>query len=196
MRWVHMVALSALVSSVGCAAAPKAAGPSDVQRSYAEPSAYVAVGAAFASEQFDTTGNISADDALATSLRAGYRFDSNLAAEVMVEGLSDFDLELGGTSIGDVDGWNIGVNLRGYASTGSVQPYALIGIGLMDLDLNAGGATPRVNDSDLFTRLGLGVETIVSDDVIISLDGSYVIPFNDLDDFEYFTLGVGLGVRF
>ena len=43
---------------------------------------------------------------------------------------------------------------------------------------------------------GGGLDTYVTENIVVALDVTYVLPFGDLDDYDYFSLGLGVAYRF
>ena len=74
---------------------------------------------------------------------------------------------------------------------GRIQPYLLGGLGAMAA-ANIDISTPVA----FAGRAGLGVDYFLNDALSVNLDGSYVWPIQNLEGFEYFSLGLGLRYHF
>ena len=79
------------------------------------------------------------------------------------------------------------------SAKGPIQPYALGGVGLLFADL--GGA---VSDSEegLVTRFGGGLDLYFSENIVATFEGTYVLPFDDVDRFDYVSFTWGFQYRF
>ena len=153
---------------------------------------YLGAGASFANEEFDLPPGVDADDAAALDLLAGYRVTPQVAVEGQAQFLSDFDLD--GIGGGDIDG----VALTGSAKlfpvpASPIQPYALLGAGILDLD---GPSRIDANETSWMFQLGAGVDFPIADRTLLEVRGDYRFPQGSLDDFQYWTLGANVQYRF
>lgn len=153
---------------------------------------YAGAGASFANEKFDLPSGIHADDAAALDLFAGYRVRPELAVEAQAQFLSDFDLD--GSGGGDIDGFALTGSAKVFPVTsGPIQPFGLLGVGILDLD---GPRRIDANETNWLFQLGAGIDFPVADRTILEVRGDYRFPQGALDDFEYWTLGANVQYRF
>jgi len=148
--------------------------------------AFLAGGVNGSFEDFDT-GALDFDDAVGFGVRGGYRFEDWIAAEFQYEWSGTFD---GNFLSSEIDLYYIGANARIYPVGVWIQPYALIGVGLLygRLDTAIGDA----DETAAAFRLGAGTEIPVFDRLRLTLEASYVIPTGDLEDFDYASVGAGI----
>ncbi len=154
---------------------------------FARPGVYFGAGGTYAIENFDVPG-YNLDNTFGFNVRAGYRAIPNLAVELEYEWYDDFGIQ--GV---EVDGWALTVNGKGYLATGRVQPFVLVGLGVIHGEASAGGLS--LDDEAFGVRLGAGIDAYTTENLVISIDASYVLPTGNLDDFQYFALGWGLQWR-
>ena len=112
-------------------------------------------------------------------------------------------------------------NLKAHLLTGPYQPFLLVGGGMMtvkseiketdkmyETETVQGEVVPKFPDwpgiagSDRTTEFalrfggGLDVYSFGTDSVVITAGVDYVLPFGDLEDFDYVSISVGLQYRF
>jgi len=146
---------------------------------------YLAGGAGAAIHNFDDEG-FDFSQAGGGNGRFGYR----IARWVAVEGQYDFAGRYDASGVeADLRLHTATVNARAYPREGLLQPYGLVGLGVMhaNLDADAGDAS----DEGFAMRVGAGVDLFADGIVTLFLETSYVIPFGDVDDFQYATIGGG-----
>lgn len=132
----------------------------------------------------------SVDESLGASVKVGYRLNPRFAGEVEFEWLSGFDLLVDGSKAGEIESWIATGNAKGYLLTGSIQPFLLVGGGVMQAKGGTGRAT------DIAWRFGGGLEMYVSRRFVLTVDADYVLPIFDLEDLDYISMGVGFQYRF
>lgn len=138
----------------------------------------------------------------------GYRVHPYLAVEAELEWMaflgwqSDENISGNGLSRNleiDIDTLVITGNLKPYFMTGRIQPYALIGAGVMfeEFGVEYDGFNDDEHHRDFAMRFGAGVEYYATDEVVLTLKGSYVLPFGTVQDRGYISFGLlGLSYRF
>ncbi len=146
---------------------------------YARSGFYVGAGWSYVREDFDDGFE---DDTWGINGRFGYRFYPKVAAELEFEWYDDF--------LGEEKAWSLMVNMKGYLLTGQFQPYGMVGVGLLDVDgtefaWQVGGGL------DLYTYA-----TASGDQYLVNVEAAYVIPTSDLDDWNFWTLSIGVQYRF
>jgi hypothetical protein len=154
---------------------------------------YFSAGASVAFENFDLPRGVHADDSFALDLIGGYRVDSLVAYELEAEFLADFDVD--GVGGGDIDGLALTGNIKLFplqASDGG-QPFLLLGLGLLELD---GPDAIDADDTEPLLQIGGGLDFPISERAMFGVKATYRLPLDDLDDFEYWTLGANVQYRF
>ena len=89
------------------------------------------------------------------------------------------------------------MNSKAYLLTGRIQPFLLVGAGFMHFDAkDALDLNLSVNGDAFAARFGGGLDVYLSPNVVIALDGSYVLPTGDADGLNYVSWSLGLQYRF
>ncbi len=148
--------------------------------------------------------SLSTDDSLGISGLLGYRCHRHFSLEAEVEWLDGFDADVSVAPLGkvakiEIEPLVVTTNVKGYILTGRVQPFLLAGFGVMvaDAKLRVSGVGSDSNDeTDFATRFGGGIDFYATKHVVVGADASYVLPFGDLEDLDYVSIGIGLEYRF
>jgi opacity protein-like surface antigen len=221
--------LSALVL---CAASP-ASGETD---GYARGGLYAGVGAAYVIEQFDLPDatlkvpeapiyalDVDGGDSWGAEARVGYRFHPNLAAEGQLQYYDNFGIDAALTlaaspsrQILTLNGLSFMGNVKGYPFTGRVQPYGLVGLGLLWLQAprtpfddsalatrarseawrNFVRKTRALSDVGFAGRIGVGIDGYLTQNLLLNVETSYLLPIGDLSDFRMVPISLGVQYRF
>ncbi len=165
----------------------------EAQDDYERSGYYLGAGLGLGVEQFEGAGGLNIDTGVGFDIWAGYRFASNLAAELQLEYLDRFDFSLGGS---DFEGSALALtwNLKCYLETGWIQPFVLVGIGLLRAELEAFG--PSGSDTDFAARFGGGIDFYSWSNTSLGVTASYVLATGDVDVFDYVSLVLGVQHRF
>jgi hypothetical protein len=170
---------------------------------YARPGVYAGVGFTRAVETFDLDAEdagIEPGDSNALDARLGYRILPWLAGEVGFQYYDKFNLDLVGQDYAKLDGWSVTGNAKGYLLQGRIQPYGLLGAGVIQFNVN--GKAPGVQfggDDDVIdfvVRVGGGLDAYITEHLVFYFETGYMLPPIDLDDYSFITLTSGLQVRF
>ncbi len=92
-------------------------------------------------------------------------------------------------------------NVKAHLLQGRFQPFVLVGPGFMRLETKTREQTNTMpNASDTIvkyaTRFGGGIDIYATENVVVSLDASYLMPTGKLAGFDYISIGWGLQYRF
>lgn len=148
------------------------------------------LGAAYAMENFGSIG-MNADDSGAYNATLGYRFNGRFGTDVKVERYQEFD-----APPGEVNGWAIGLNGRGYFLTGRYQPFALIGLNYLDMETsNNTSPNPKKTDDGAALRFGLGFDWHATRRFVVTTDISYMLGFGEVEDYDVIVFGLGFLFR-
>ena len=208
-----------LTALVLCAASP-ASGETD---DYARRGLYAGVGAAYVIEQFDLPDatlslpespifhyEVDGGDSWGAEARVGYRFHPNLAAEGQLQYYDNFGIDVAEAADASpsrefftLNGLSLMGNVKGYPFTGRVQPYGLVGLGLLWLHAQP----PRTVYDDLETgfdkhevgfagRIGVGIDAYLTQNLLLNVEASYLLPTGDLSDFRMVPISLGVQYRF
>ena len=99
----------------------------------------------------------------------------------------------------DIDTLVITGNLKPYFMTGQIQPFALLGAGMMweEFGVEYNGSNDDEHSKGFAMRFGGGVDYYATDNVVLTLKASYVLTFGPVSDRDYFSGGLlGLTYRF
>ena len=161
---------------------------------YSRPGFYLGGGGVYALENFKNTQGLQFDDMLGFNARLGYRLHSLLAIEIMGERIDQFDLKQpAGTNIG-IETWVGTANAKLYPFEGAVQPYVLGGVGAMHAKTS--GIPNSVDCTDIAYRFGGGLDLYATENWVINVEGSYLLPRESVQDVDYISLGGGVQFRF
>ena len=185
---------------------------------YARPGWYVGAGASWAlfseltnsiedspSDPPDSVIDADVDNPFGFTARGGYRIFSHFGSELQFEylpyvGVKARDTEIADSKhqdISEFDFWTLTANAKAYVSDGRVQPFGLLGLG-MGYARVKGLVDAAGTDSDVAfaLRFGGGIDGYVTENVALTFDVSYVLPFQDLKNFDYLSLILGVKYRF
>lgn len=138
-------------------------------------------------------------DTYGPELRAGYRFNPYLAAEVQFQNFASADFRSQGTYVAYYDAWATMANVKGfYPIFDDFQPYAVVGVGYIDWildDIEPGGLNR--NQHELAGRAGLGFDAYITEEIVFYMEFSYTHTFDDyLKKFDLWPIAAGLQWRF
>ena len=133
------------------------------------------------------------DDAWGGNFRLGYRVNEVLGVEFEWEGFQEFS-DSKGTQV-DIKGWLGTLNARAHIPLGRIQPFLLIGGGLMQTRTNGPNSSSLTEESAVI-RGGGGVDAYITENIVFTTDVTYVVPFYDNRDIDYVSISFGLGYRF
>lgn len=156
------------------------------------PGPMLGAGAAFALENFGNIG-MSTDNSGAYNVDLGYRFNPWFAADMKVERYQEFD-----SRPGEVNGWAIGLNGRGYFLSGDYQPFALIGINYLDMETTNNTVTvanTKKTDDGAAMRFGLGFDWYSTPNFVVTTDISYMLGLGEVNDYDMVIFGLGFLYR-
>jgi outer membrane protein W len=129
--------------------------------------------------------------------RLGYRLAPRLAAELQVEYLFGFDAGLFGAEFLNYEMLAATANGKLFLATREIQPFLLVGAGVLysrlQDSLGVGISADAVGPA---MRAGGGVDFYFSESIVVSVDATYVLPFRDVADLDYLSIGLGVQYRF
>jgi hypothetical protein len=183
---------------------------------YAREGGYVGLGATYVFENVDTddfeddvqsglaaagspVGNVSVDvdDTWGLNARVGSRFGSHFAMELVGDWFDDADVDVsarGFDGSAEIDAWAVTYNIKGYLYTGRVQPYVLVGGGVLggEIDSSVGSE----DEYGFSWRLGGGYDFYQTENIVLNLEAAYYLPTGDVRDFDFISVGLGVQYRF
>jgi hypothetical protein len=84
-----------------------------------------------------------------------------------------------------------------FLATRELQPFLLAGAGALYAHLEDGlGLGLSVSAVGPAMRFGGGVDFYFTESIVVSVESSYVLPFGDVADLDYVSLGFGVQYRF
>lgn len=159
---------------------------------YARPGFYLGAGGVYAIE--DITSNVDWENAPGFNGRMGYRFNPYVAVEAMIERIDAFEPK-GFNGVG-YKTWTGTLNGKIFALTDRFQPYGIVGIGAMRLEGNNPGSANDFHNTDLAFRVGVGLDSYMTEHWLVNVEISNVNPTGDVDGITYYSLGGGIQYRF
>jgi opacity protein-like surface antigen len=157
---------------------------------------YLGVGGGYAIELFDGG---EADNGWYVNARVGYRFLDFLAVEGIGEYEPHFNGKSGNYNSADVSifsGWLAGKLYPAARWTGWFQPYLLAGGGYMWGDTKGGIFDSNNADNGPSGRFGAGVDLFLTEHLFLTIDGAYLLPWNDAGNLDQTLVGGALQYRF
>lgn len=149
-------------------------------------------------EKFRRPIGASFDDSFGLELRAGMILSECWFAEAMLEYAFPFK-DKADEKKTKTEVLYIGGNLKGIMwFLGSIEPYILIGTGLMGSRERISYKNESSTDIDwaLGLRLGLGADVYLTETIALSLENSYVIGTGRTSQIRYLTFTLGLSYHF
>ncbi len=129
--------------------------------------------------------------------RVGYRFHPRLAGEVQLQWFPKADIEFADIKALKLETLTLTANAKGYLLTGRVQPFLLVGAGLMHFEVKDRlGLGLSTKAEDFAARFGGGVDFYLNRNLVFAFDTSYVLPTDDLDGLDHVSFSLGLQYRF
>jgi len=148
--------------------------------------------------------------------RVGYRCHPYISAELQFEALDKFEGTIMETDTPfndsprnfdlELESLVLTTNAKGYLLTGRYQPFVLLGVGFMRMESKtrdfSGGTIPGFaaqqseRTAEFAARYGAGLDFYLTDNVVVSAEGSYLMPTGKLDGLDYYQFSVGLLYRF
>jgi len=155
------------------------------------------------------SGSVDTEGPLGIDIRAGYRFHPHLSADVDFLWFTKSVTRFSGTTalnpnikdqrfdLFKVETLNVLANLKGYVLTGRIQPFLVVGGGLMHAKVDDKLNLNTVNGGDAFlARFGGGVDVYLTSNFVAVLEGDYMLPTGKLNGLNSGSWSVGLEYRF
>jgi opacity protein-like surface antigen len=155
------------------------------------------------------------DPAPGYALRAGYRFHPNFAVELRFEGLNEIDVSVkdarrpvgenrGTSTVAQISGWTVTADAKAYLLTGRVEPFVVVGVGAIDINVENKSdpialVTVNLEDregTEFAGRVGGGIDFHLTDRFALVFAASYVLPAGNLERYEYVSFDWGIQYRF
>ena len=177
--WIALAAL--LLFGSGCAV---------TSTEYSRSGLYAGASVIGLYPDFSDVDDIDLEDgelAFGLGIRGGYRFWDRFAVEVGYEAYNDVE-----TDSEDVELETISATGKFYPLTGVLQPYGLIGIGVLQSEISG----VDFDESDTIGRIGVGLEGYLTSWLPLFGELDYRIPEGDSSDLKFATLQFGALFRF
>ncbi|MFN2424805.1 MAG: outer membrane beta-barrel protein [Candidatus Binatia bacterium] len=148
------------------------------------------VGGIFALENFSGVGQ-STDNSGGFNAHVGYRFNPRFSSDLHIERYQEFDAKNG-----EVNGWAVGLNGRGYLLTGKYQPFLLGGINYLDMETsNSAAPNPKKTDDGPALRFGTGLDWYVTSNLVLTGDISYMLALSQVEGYDMVIFSLGFFYR-
>lgn len=166
-----------------------AASTSHAEEDYADPGWY---GGLSGSVGYPLGGTLDRySTGLGVAFNGGYRLQEQISIEGAFEWISGF---------GDPTGLRIDspimmtANVKAYALTGQIQPWVMLGVGVMTLFDNT---TPtEVTRLGMLMRFGAGFDYWVTPQIAITSGLNFIVPMGRIEGYQFFTTNLGATYRF
>ena len=219
-KTIAEAAAAAVLVGVVCASVALTAEDEIDEDDFARRGWMLGVGGSYAVEVFEDDAEsdfqkslgpdprLSVDNSFGFSGHGGYRCHRRFSAEVEVEWLDGFDADLTQPGVDQLakveyDPVVITANVKGYFLTGRYQPFLLLGAGAMTAETKirepvglAFTGIDTESDEAFALRFGGGIDLYATENVVVTVDADYVMPFGNLDALDYITIGWGIQYRF
>ena len=141
-----------------------------------------------------TVTGVNADSKGGFTGRIGRRFHPHLAAELQFEfAQANFTSDLGA---GDAVLLVTTANLRAPILTGRIQPFALVGLGVIQNTTTFAATGTIIDDFNAVLRAGGGVDVYLTEGFALTADATYVLPTGSLSDSDFLSISGGVLLRF
>ncbi len=191
--------------------------PSSEDNPYARNGFYIGLAGSFgidaaAEEELEKQSglNLRVGEDIGLQARLGYRFHPRFAAEAQFEWITDVDIDVQGVPFGkgafQLERWASTANVKAYLATDTVQPFLLVGLGVLTVEVDGSPVEVdtalgvfqglSVKETDFAARFGVGLEVYATEQIVINLDASYVLPAGNVENFDYVSIGWGFQIRF
>jgi opacity protein-like surface antigen len=152
---------------------------------------YTRIGSARTSPEADATAGV--------KVYGGYRINPAFALEIDVEWLAKSDIDTNGINgAAEIESWVATANTKIFWMHDRIQPYTLMGMGMMGATVDDSAAF-SVNDPDngFAFRFGAGLDYYITRNIVASAGVNYILPASqELEDLDIVTYGAGVGYRF
>ena len=118
-----------------------------------------------------------------------------LALEVQAEWAEGFRTRIPGLSV-EIETWAVTANARAYFTEARIQPYLLLGFGLLHSSANVSGFGSVSLFTSFAARVGGGVDVGITDRIALVLEGTYLGATGSNSELGYGSIGWGIQYRF
>ena len=175
-------------------------GSAGAEPDYTRPGAYIGFAGAYAVDLSAISQQT--ENSMGLSTRLGYRFTPNIAFEGQFEWIDGFDIVKDPGHRLEV--WSLTGNAKGSILTGRIQPFGVLGLGVVRTRfVDAGNGLPspfeplsNVDKASFAMRFGAGVEFYITRSIVVAFDASYVLTMGSAQDLDYLSIGFGTQWRF
>ncbi|MFP6655798.1 MAG: outer membrane beta-barrel protein [Myxococcota bacterium] len=129
----------------------------------------------------------------------GYRADPAVAFEVEADYLPASKIDLDGLDgATELETWTITVNSKFFFMHQRIQPYGLVGLGVMHIAFeDQEGFEFDGNEFGVIFKFGAGIDYYITRNLVASIGADYVLPAAEsLEDLDLVTFGLGAQIRF
>ena len=137
------------------------------------------------------------DEVVGFKGKIGYRPLEWWAAEVEIEYLTGIDIDSSNSNDAELEYLTATLNGKLYIPFDSVEPFAVLGVGVLRADLDyKSGLNSDTDNAGVAIRMGSGIDFYLSDHLAMVVDAAYVLTTGNVDDLDYVSIGWGLQYKF
>jgi opacity protein-like surface antigen len=132
-------------------------------------------------------------------VQMGYRLHPHFAVQAHLTILPNAEIELNGLELLEIDALVVTGDLKVFALTGRLQPYALVGVGSMKTKISDSGGFgfgSSTSASDFAVRLAGGLEYYATQAVVLQAELGGILTSGDVKNTDLFTANFGVLLRF
>jgi opacity protein-like surface antigen len=130
-------------------------------------------------------------------VQMGYRLHPHFAVQAHLTILPNAKIEFDGFELLEIDALVVTGDLKVFALTGRLQPYALVGVGSMKAKISdPNGFVSSTSESDFAVRLAGGLEYYATQTVVLQAELGGILTSGDVNNTDLFTANFGVLLRF
>jgi len=140
------------------------------------------------------------DNTFGFQIRGGYVMNNYISAEAMLEYVFPFETDSSTEKV-EIDVIHLALQSKiRYPQQGPIQPYGLIGLGIMNTQMNAeisfDGSNIQETEWGFSTKIGAGVDIYITHNIFSNLELSWTKGMGNVDHVQYPAFIVGGNYQF
>ena len=153
-----------------------------------------------ASKHFKRSTALDFDNTFGFQLRAGYIKNNYITGEAIIEYIFPFESDSSKENV-EFDVFHVAVQSKlAYQQPGPIHPYVLIGLGLINSQMNADikfdNSSIRETEWGISTKLGAGVDIYITPIIFSHIEMTWTKGMGNVDHIQYPAFILGGNYRF